>query len=55
MVMPYGKALGGFMHVLIVVGVILYFVTSSDSGSYVDDTLAAGGLVNPPLPQKIYW
>ena len=39
----------------LVTGVSLYFITSSDSGSYVDDILSAQGLPNPPLIQKIYW
>ena len=40
---------------LCVVGVSLYFITSSDSGSYVDDILAANGMPNPPPLQKVFW
>jgi hypothetical protein len=39
----------------LVTGVTLYFITSSDSCSYVDDILSAQGLPNPPLVQKVYW
>lgn len=35
--------------------VIVFFVTSSDSGSLVIDTIAAGGKVNSPVPQRIFW
>ncbi|MFV0384123.1 BCCT family transporter [Paracoccus sp. (in: a-proteobacteria)] len=38
-----------------VVLVIVFFVTSSDSGSLVIDTIAAGGKVNAPVPQRIFW
>mmetsp|Transcript_5261 Transcript_5261/g.13385 ORF Transcript_5261/g.13385 Transcript_5261/m.13385 type:complete len:807 (+) Transcript_5261:137-2557(+) len=51
---PY-KAVSTLLIFLVVVGVSLYFITSSDSGSYVDDVLAAQGLPNPPLIQKIFW
>merc|ERR1712048_1259382 len=35
--------------------IVLYFVTSSDSASFVVDILAANGTENPPLAQKIFW
>jgi len=38
-----------------VVLVIVFFVTSSDSGSLVIDTIAAGGKVETPAPQRIFW
>jgi len=40
------------------VGIILvmvFFVTSSDSGSLVIDTISAGGKVEAPVPQRIFW
>jgi len=40
------------------VGVILvtsFFVTSSDSGSLVVDSLTAGGKLDAPVPQRIFW
>ena len=51
---PYGK-LTPFMHLLTFVGITLYFVTSSDSGSFVDDIISAQGHENPPWIQRIYW
>ena len=33
--------------------VIVFFVTSSDSGSLVIDTIAAGGKVNAPIPVQL--
>jgi BCCT family betaine/carnitine transporter len=35
--------------------VIVFFVTSSDSGSLVIDTIAAGGKVDAPVPQRMFW
>ncbi|MES0870911.1 BCCT family transporter [Pseudovibrio sp. SCP19] len=41
--------------VLGVVLIITFFVTSSDSGSLVIDTITAGGKVNAPVQQRIFW
>ncbi|MCB1474429.1 MAG: BCCT family transporter [Rhodobiaceae bacterium] len=38
-----------------IVLVIVFFVTSSDSGSLVIDTITAGGKVHAPLPQRVFW
>lgn len=38
-----------------IVLVIVFFVTSSDSGSLVIDTIAAGGKIEAPVPQRIFW
>ena len=38
-----------------IVLVIVFFVTSSDSGSLVIDTITAGGKVDAPLPQRVFW
>ncbi|MCK2184325.1 BCCT family transporter [Halomonas getboli] len=35
--------------------VIVFFVTSSDSGSLVIDSITAGGKVDAPKPQRIFW
>eukprot|EP00397_Hematodinium_sp_SG-2012_P002832 GEMP01002840.1.p1 GENE.GEMP01002840.1~~GEMP01002840.1.p1 ORF type:complete len:882 (+),score=189.77 GEMP01002840.1:495-3140(+) len=35
--------------------IVLYFVTSADSGSLIIDCLCSNGMENPPIPQKIYW
>ncbi|MEM9027584.1 MAG: BCCT family transporter [Pseudomonadota bacterium] len=35
--------------------VIIFFVTSSDSGSLVIDTITAGGKVNAPVSQRVFW
>ncbi|MDF2235026.1 BCCT family transporter [Albimonas sp. CAU 1670] len=41
--------------VLAVVLVIVFFVTSSDSGSLVIDTITAGGKVDAPVSQRVFW
>jgi len=38
-----------------IVLVIVFFVTSSDSGSLVIDTITAGGKVNAPVAQRMFW
>lgn len=35
--------------------VVVYFVTSSDAGSLVIDTITAGGKIDAPLPQRVFW
>ena len=40
---------------LAVLVIVLFFVTSSDSGSLVVDSITSGGHLNPPLPQRVYW
>ena len=35
--------------------VVVFFVTSSDSGSLVIDTIAAGGLTDAPVIQRAFW
>ncbi|MCG9130250.1 BCCT family transporter [Candidatus Poribacteria bacterium] len=34
---------------------IVFFVTSSDSGSLIIDIIAAGGKVDAPVPQRVFW
>lgn len=50
----YGD-LGQFLSVTSLVGIILYFVTSSDSGSLVIDCLSANGDPDPPVLQRVFW
>ncbi len=38
-----------------IVLVIVFFVTSSDSGSLVIDTITAGGKIDAPAPQRVFW
>ena len=52
---PYGDEMFMCLGILAVVSITLYFITSSDSGSFVDDTLSAVGLVDGLIPQRIYW
>ncbi len=35
--------------------VIIYFITSSDSGSLVVDKISSGGKVNTPARQRVFW
>jgi len=51
---PYGS-LTPLLQVLVLIGIIMFFVTSADAGAYVDDIIAANGLENPPVLQKIWW
>ena len=50
----YGD-MGSFLSVLSLIGIVLYFVTSSDSGSLVIDCLSANGDPKPPVLQRVFW
>merc|ERR1712178_167979 len=50
-----GKGWSTFITVLTLICIVSYFVTSSDSASFVVDILAANGREEPPLTQKIFW
>ena len=41
--------------VLGILVIITFFVTSSDSGSFVIDMIASGGNLDPPKAQRIFW
>ncbi|MCV6608731.1 MAG: BCCT family transporter, partial [Campylobacterales bacterium] len=40
---------------LAIILVLIFFVTSSDSGSLVIDSITAGGKVDAPIPQRVFW
>ncbi|NIY76740.1 BCCT family transporter [Thalassospira sp. HF15] len=46
------QAITSFIGIILV---IVFFVTSSDSGSLVIDTITAGGKVDAPVPQRVFW
>ena len=46
---------GKFLSVFSLFAIILYFVTSSDSGSLVIDCLSANGDPDPPRIQRVFW
>jgi BCCT family betaine/carnitine transporter len=47
--------LSGITSFLGIILVVVFFVTSSDSGSLVIDTITAGGKVDAPMPQRMFW
>ena len=47
--------LSGITSAIGILLVLVFFVTSSDSGSLVIDSITAGGKVDAPVPQRIYW
>ncbi|MBR9649715.1 BCCT family transporter [Thalassovita aquimarina] len=47
--------LTGITSLIGIVLVVVFFVTSSDSGSLVIDTITAGGKVDAPVPQRVFW
>jgi len=47
--------LGNILSLIAVVLVLVFFITSSDSGSLVIDSITAGGKVDAPVPQRIFW
>ena len=50
-----GLPLATITSVLAILVVVFFFVTSSDSGSLVIDTITAGGKVDAPMPQRVFW
>lgn len=44
-----------FISLLTVLLIITFFVTSSDSGSLVIDSLASGGVIETPAWQRVFW
>lgn len=47
--------LAWFTSIVGIVLVIVFFVTSSDSGSLVIDTITAGGKTDAPVSQRVFW
>jgi len=47
--------LGSVLAVAGIVLIVIFFVTSSDSGSLVVDMLASGGNPNPPTWSRVFW
>ncbi len=45
----------GLLSFIGVVLVVVFFVTSSDSGSLVIDTITAGGKTDAPTAQRVFW
>lgn len=43
------------LSVVAIVLVVVFFVTSSDSGSLVVDHLTSGGKLDSPVPQRVFW
>jgi len=53
---PYANATG-FLQFFLWLGLVIYFLTSSDSGSMTDDIISASGLSAERVPwwQKVFW
>ena len=49
--LPYSSVIS----VLSIVLILVFFITSSDSGSLVIDSITAGGKIDAPVPQRIFW
>jgi len=45
----------GLLSFVGIILVVVFFVTSSDSGSLVIDTITAGGKTNAPTAQRVFW
>ncbi|MCY9873783.1 BCCT family transporter [Vibrio barjaei] len=46
---------GSILSVISIVLILIFFITSSDSGSLVIDSITAGGKIDAPVPQRIFW
>ena len=47
--------MAGIVSFIAIVLVLVFFITSSDSGSLVIDSITAGGKIDAPVPQRIFW
>lgn len=47
--------LTGISSFLAIILVLVFFITSSDSGSLVIDSITAGGKLDVPVQQRIFW
>lgn len=48
-------SMGHVLSMVAIVLVLVFFITSSDSGSLVIDSITAGGKIDAPVPQRIFW
>ncbi|WP_017571482.1 BCCT family transporter [Nocardiopsis halotolerans] len=53
--LPVGPIIGSVISVLLITVVAVFFITSSDSGSLVVDTLASGGSIHPVKAHRAFW
>lgn len=54
-VMRSYPGVGEYLAIFSIFAIVLYFVTSSDSGSLVIDCLSANGDPDPPRIQRVFW
>ncbi|WP_394200523.1 BCCT family transporter [Shewanella waksmanii] len=47
--------MGSILSLIAIILVLVFFVTSSDSGSLVIDSITSGGKVDAPVPQRVFW
>jgi len=47
--------MGTMLSIIAIVLVLVFFITSSDSGSLVIDSITAGGKVDAPVLQRVFW
>ena len=52
---PERTPLYGIVAPIALVLIVIFFVTSSDSGSLVIDTITAGGKMDAPVVQRVFW
>ncbi len=50
-----GLPMSAFLSAVAIFLIVVFFVTSSDSGSFVVDMIASGGNPNPPVWSRAFW
>ncbi len=50
-----GLPFTGFVSVVALLLIAIFFITSADSGALVVDTITAGGKMDAPVQQRVFW
>jgi choline-glycine betaine transporter len=53
--LAHSREFNDFLTVFSLIALVIFFVTSSDSGSLIVDIMAANGHEEPPILQRIFW
>lgn len=53
--LAHSREFNDFLTVFSLIALVIFFITSSDSGSLIVDIMAANGHEEPPILQRVFW